>query len=206
MEDDFMEQIVDGRNLGCPKPVIMTKKQLDKMEGGKLTTIVDNEVAKENVTKLIKSMGFEFFVEEKDNDYYIHIDKGTVVKDSLDLEDRKGTKELKDMVIGFSSTTMGGKDKKLGEILMKSFIYTVSETEPFPKTMLFYNEGVRLTCQGSQVLDDLKALEDQGVEIISCGTCLDFLNIKEDLQIGSISNMYTIYEKLRDPKNNLIIG
>lgn len=101
---------------------------------------------------------------------------------------------------------MGKDNAELGKILMKSFIYTVSETSPYPKTLIFYNEGVRLTCEDSQVLDDIKKLEDLGVEIISCGTCLDYLNLKENLKVGSISNMYTIYEKLKDPASNIIIG
>ena len=198
-----MENTIDARKQACPKPVIMTKKQLDNMASGQLTTIVDNEVAKENVSKLVKSLGYEFSVAQKNKDYFILIDKGNIVEDNSDTI---VSKELKDMVIGFSGSTMGSGDEKLGEILMKSFIYTISETKPYPKTLLFYNEGVKLTCEGSEVLDDLKVLEDEGVEIISCGTCLDFLNIEEDLKIGSISNMYTIYEKLRDPKNNMIIG
>ena len=198
-----MNQTIDARNQACPKPVIMTKKQLDTMENGKLTTIVDNEVAKENVSKLVKSLGYDFSIEEKDSDYYIHIDKGIIIDGSPKVVN---SKELKDMAIGFSSNLMGGGDEKLGKILMQSFIYTVSETKPYPKTLLFYNEGVKLACKESEVLDDLKALEKEGVEIISCGTCLDFLNLKEDLKIGSISNMYTIYEKLREPKNNIIIG
>ena len=101
---------------------------------------------------------------------------------------------------------MGNGDEELGKILIKSFIFTVSETSPYPKTLVFYNGGVKLTCEDSPVLEELKKLEDLGVEIISCGTCLDFLNLKESLRVGSISNMYTIYEKLRDSLNNIIIG
>ena len=198
-----MSTTIDARNQACPKPVIMTKKYLDTMETGRLTTIVDNDVAKENVSKLVKSLGYEFTIEKKENDYYIHIEKCNVVCEAIDIID---SKKVKDMVIGFSSSTMGSGDEKLGEILMNSFIYTVSESKPYPKTLLFYNEGVKLACEGSKALDDLKALEEEGVEIISCGTCLDFLNIKDILKVGSISNMYTIYEKLREPKNNLIIG
>ncbi len=92
---------------------------------------------------------------------------------------------------------MGGGSEELGKILMKSFMYTLTEATPFPSTLLFYNSGVYLTCEGSEVLEDLKTLEAEGVEIISCGTCLDFYNIKEKLQVGEISNMYTIYEKLK---------
>lgn len=198
-----MRKTVDAKGESCPKPVIMTKKQLDNVEVNEIITIVDNEVAKENVSKLVRSMGYEFSVETREEDYYIHIDKGNVIRESFE---KKDLDDLKNMVIGFSTDIMGSGDKKLGEILMKSFIYTVSETRPYPKTLVFYNTGVNLTCKGSKVLDDLNKLEEAGVEVISCGTCLDFLNLKDDLEIGSISNMYTIYEKLRDPEENMIIG
>lgn len=195
-----MNKNLDVRGMDCPKPVIMTKKELDLLKEGSLTTIVDNDVARENVSKLAGSMGYSFQVEEKDGDFYININKDGEV-----VEQVKTDNKLKDMTIGISSDKMGRGDDKLGEILMKSFIYTVSETEPYPSTLVFYNSGVRLTIEGSEVLDDLKNLEKNGVEIISCGTCLDFLELKDKLAIGSISNMYTIYEKLKDKGSNLTI-
>ncbi|MGB4351419.1 MAG: sulfurtransferase-like selenium metabolism protein YedF [Tissierellaceae bacterium] len=199
-----MKKEVDGRGLACPKPVILTKKELDSIEEGVVSTIVDNEVAKENVSKLAQSLGYDFQVKQSEDEsyYYIDIYKGQV---ELDGEVDKD-KDLKDMVIAITADTMGKGNEELGKILIKSFVYTVSETPPYPKTMVFYNGGVRLTCQDSPVLDDLIRLEDKGVEIISCGTCLDFLELKDKLKVGSISNMYTIYEKLREPKNNLING
>ena len=193
--------IVDARGESCPRPVIMTKKRLDEIEGGLLTTIVDNEVAKENISKLARSLSYEFTVDTKEDDYYITIKKG----DSLEIV-KEEKSNLRDLTIGISSNTMGSGDEKLGHILMKSFIYTLSETLPYPKTIVLYNEGVRLTCQGSEVLDDLIRLENEGVEIISCGTCLDFLSIKDDLKVGSISNMYTIYEEISNADKNMIIG
>jgi len=192
---------IDARGLQCPQPVILTKKELDTITEGVLTTLVDNEVAKENVSKLVQGLGFEYKVDEREGYYQI-----TIFKGDGQLEVKEEEDNFEDLTVAFTSNTMGKGNDELGKILMKSFIYTVSETEPLPKTMVFYNGGVRLTCQGSEVLDDLKKLEAAGVEIISCGTCLDFLKLKEDLRVGSISNMYTIYEKLKDPKKNIIVG
>ncbi len=189
-----MRKEVDARGEACPKPVIMTKKELDNLHEGIITTIVDNEVAKDNVSKLANSLGYDYDVDKKsDTEYYIHITKGEV-KDEANvcIPDT-----FKDLTIAFASNTMGGGSEELGKILMKSFMYTLTEATPFPSTLLFYNSGVYLTCEGSEVLEDLKTLEAEGVEIISCGTCLDFYNIKEKLQVGEISNMYTIYEKLK---------
>ena len=198
-----MKKEIDARGLACPKPVILTKKELDSRKEGIIITIVDNEIAKENISKLANSMGYKFEVNQsEDKEYYISIYKG---QGNIDEVNYKKT-DLKDMTIAISSELMGSGDDKLGRILMKSFIYTVSETAPYPSTIVFYNGGVKLTCEDSPVLDDLISLEEEGVELISCGTCLDYLGLKEKLKVGSISNMYTIYEKLRDPANNMIIG
>ena len=195
-----MEKIVDARGKSCPMPVIMTKKEIDNLSSGIIRTIVDNEVAKENVSKLVKNLGYEYSVDEKSNKEFhiiIKLDENAVIEEKND--------EFKDLVLGFSKDIMGSGDRKLGEILIKSYIYTVRETLPLPKALLFFNTGVNLTCEGSQVLEDLKYLESKGVEIVSCGTCLDFLNRKEDLGVGSISNMYTIYETLREAASNIVL-
>ena len=193
---------VDARGQACPKPVIMTKKELDNIEGGTITTIVDNEVAKENVSKLASSLGYEYKVDKgSDNEYYIHINKGEIQEVNVCIPDT-----FKDMTIVFASDTMGKGSEELGKILIKSFIYTIAETTPYPSTLVFYNGGVHLTCEGSEVLEDLKKLEQEGVEILSCGTCLDFFKIKDKLQVGEITNMYTIYEKLRNSTNTVTIG
>lgn len=198
-----MKKEIDARGEACPKPVIMTKKALDKIDEGVVVTIVDNEVAKENVSKLARSSGYEYNVEKKsDSEYYIQITKGEVDEEAnVCIPDT-----FKDMTIAFSSSTMGEGSEELGKILMKSFIYTLTESVPYPSTLVFYNGGVHLTCEGSEVLDDLEKLEKEGVEIISCGTCLDYFNIADKLQLGEISNMYTILEKLKNPTNTITIG
>ncbi len=194
---------VDARGQACPKPVIMTKRELDNIEEGIVVTIVDNEVAKNNVSKLAKSLGYEYKVEDKgENEYVITIVKGEgEVKEENTPTVQRGNK-----VVVFSSRTLVKGSEELGEILIKSFIYTLTESTPYPSTMIFYNGGVYLTCEGSPVLEDLKKLEKEGVEIISCGTCLDYYNLKDKLQVGEISNMYTIYDKMRDAANIINIG
>lgn len=198
-----MENKIDARGLMCPKPVIMTKKKLEEIGTGSVTTIVDNEASKENLSKLAESMGLEFKVNEiSKEEFHVTVNK----EGDIEVKDIKTSKDLKEEVIIFPKDKMGEGDDKLGKILVRSFIYTVSETPPYPSKMIFYNEGVRLTCQGSEVLNELRFLENEGVEIISCGTCLDFLEIGDKLEVGSVSNMYTIYEKIREEKSNINIG
>ncbi|MBZ2175396.1 sulfurtransferase-like selenium metabolism protein YedF [Schnuerera sp. xch1] len=201
-----MKKEINATGQACPKPVIMTKKELDNINEGMITTIVDNEAAKDNVSKLAKSLGYEYEVDAKsDNEYHITITKGD--KEEIEKKSDKVTKgNSKDVTIVFASDTMGKGSEQLGKILIKSFIYTLTEATPYPSTLIFYNGGVHLTCEGSEVLEDLKELEAKGVEIISCGTCLDYYEIQDKLQVGEISNMYTIYERLKNASNTVNIG
>lgn len=166
---------IDARKLACPKPVILTKKELDAMETGVVCTLVDNKVATENLSRLAESMGLKATVEEVGEDYKVTINKDHAVEVKADDET---------FVIGVGTNVMGHGDEKLGAILIKSFLYTVSQTAPLPKTIVFFNGGVKLTCEGSEVLEDIKNMADNGVKIISCGTCLDFYGLKEKLQVG----------------------
>lgn len=196
---------VDARGELCPKPVIMTKKELDKLGEGTITTIVDNEVAKDNISKLASGMGLKFTVDKtKEDEYYIHINKWNTDKITEEVLTSK-VKHFKDLTIAINSDKMGEGSEELGRILLKGFIYTVKETGPLPSTIIFYNSGVKLTCEGSESLDDLKAMEVAGVEILSCGLCLDYYEIQEKLLVGEITNMYNIYEKMKNANNIITI-
>ena len=198
---------IDAKGLACPRPVILTKKELDVMGTGEVKTLVDNQVAVENLSRLATSLKLSYETEVLgENSFAVTIKKGeaedadATVIPKIDAPSGKGT------VIAIQSDQMGKGEEALGKLLMKSFIYTVKETTPHPEAILFYNSGVRLTVSESPVLDDLKALENLGVEIVSCGTCLDFYELKEKLAVGIISNMYTIYEKISAANNTITIG
>ncbi|QCX33608.1 sulfurtransferase-like selenium metabolism protein YedF [Caloramator sp. E03] len=188
---------IDCRGLACPKPVIMTKKELESMESGELEVIVDNEAAKENVSKLAKNMGLNFEVFNEDKLFHI------VIKKDFTSCDCKIETESEKIVILVSSDRFGSGDDKLGAALMKSYLYALTESEIKPKTMIFVNGGARLTIEGSDVLESIKTLESSGVEILVCGTCLDFYGIKDKLAVGNITNMYTIVEKMNSASNTI---
>lgn len=194
---------VDARGQACPKPVIMAKKELDNMAEGVVKCIVDNEVAKENLIKLAKSQGYEYEVKKTvDNDFYITINKGKV------KEEETGVcvpNTFKDMTIVFGSDKMGKGPDDLGKLLMKGFVYTLTESIPYPATLVFLNSGVKLTTGDSETLDDLKNLENQGVKILSCGACLDYFGLTDSLKVGEISNMYTILEEIKNANNTLML-
>lgn len=189
---------IDAKGLLCPKPVILTKKALDEEANEAVETTVDNEIAVENLKKLAESLKFDYKTETiSDKEFKVTIMKNDNASTVEEAQEGPYT-------LAVASNFMGGGDDELGKILMKSFLYTVSETKPYPTTIVFYNGGVKLTTEGSESLDEIKKMEAEGVEIISCGTCLDFYELKEKLEVGSISNMYTIYEKLAVEKNVIV--
>jgi len=196
-----MEIRVDARGMQCPRPVIETKKALEKINEGEIITIVDNEIAKENVSKLAKSLNYDVDIQEIDGEYHLSIHKGFVEKDYY--PQRRNS--FKDMSILIGKDTMGEGSDELGRILMKGYIYTLTEIKPYPKSILFINSGVKLTTQDSEVLDHIRKLEGEGVEILSCGTCLDYFNLKDKLAVGGVTNMYTIVEKMNEAKNTIRI-
>lgn len=184
-------QIIDARGMACPIPVVSTKKILESIRVGSVTTIVDNDAAKENVVALARSMGCEVDVQEKQNEFYIQITKRET---SLHNEEHEPVATV--MLV--SSAELGRGSKELGNVLMKSFMFTLYESEIPPRTMLFINSGVYLTCENSPVLEHLMNLQKRGVEILSCGTCLDYFKIKEKLCVGQVTNMFTILEKMNN--------
>ena len=180
-----MKKIIDARGLACPQPVVLTKKGLE--DSDQLTTIVDNSAAVENVTKLAKSKGCTVQVEEKEGDY-LHISKSCCDVLASNEEQEKA-------VVLITSNLFGQGEEELGKTLMKSFLYALTQVENI-KQMIFMNSGVFLTTEGSEVLESLKTMEESGVEILSCGTCLDYYGLKDKLAVGEVTNMYTAVEAI----------
>lgn len=190
---------IDGRGLACPQPVILTKKALEEINEGEIITIVDNEIAVENVKRLVGSLGLIYDIDEKEGFYYIKIIKKT-------NSENKSSERKDDIAIIIGSDKLGQGDDALGEVLMKSYIYSLTEVNPLPKTIVFLNAGVRLTVKDSPVLESLKKLNKSNVEIISCGTCLDYFDLKEKLDVGIIGNMYSIVEIMHISGKTITIG
>lgn len=184
---------LDLRGLNCPEPVIRTKKELDKDEVTEVTSVVDNAVAKENLKKLAESLNCTADIKEAGSDFEV-----TIKKTGKEKAQNCGINFSNGESIVLFKQNYFGSDKELGKILIKSFIYSLLESGNLPTKMLFVNEGVKLTVEEGEILDDLKQLEAKGVQIQSCGLCLDFFKLKEDLKVGTITNMYDIYSNLKD--------
>ncbi len=184
----------------CPLPVIETKKRLGALGvGEELQVIVDNETAVDNLAKFATQKGHVLAKgEQNPGDYHVTITKGTsgvAPEAAPEASPASGAPGAARRIVVVSSDTMGEGDERLGRTLLSGFLYALSEQDTLPETILFYNAGVRMTTEGSPCLDDLRALEAEGVEVMSCGACLNHYGLTEQLQVGSITNMYVIVEK-----------
>jgi len=190
--------IIDARGKSCPTPVVMTKKYLDSIVEGTFTVLIDSEVSKINVTKFLESQGVFFEVEQSGIEYKINVVKGYNCELSqAEKGEVKGS--VKNIVVFISSETIGYENIDLGKILMKGFLKNLKEQTPLPKTIIFVNTGVFITAKNYDIIDDLKELESLGVEILNCGTCLNFFNIDtKDLFVGSVTDAYTVAKRLFD--------
>ncbi len=188
---------VNAMGDNCPIPVIKTKKAMQALTGPEtIEVLVDNEIAVQNVTKMASSSGGTVTSEKLgEKEYKITIAMAGVPATAE--EDAACIPDMRDnTVVVVSSDRMGIGNDELGKVLIKGFIFAVTQLDTLPKTMLFYNGGATITCEESDSLEDLKSLEAQGVEILTCGTCLDYYGLKEKLAVGSVTNMYSIVEKM----------
>ena len=199
---------VNAMGDACPIPVVKTKKAIDAL-GGKaeeIETLVDNETAVQNLTKLAGSNNFPVQSEKLGEGQYrvlIHVPEGTAAGAADEeapacIPDARGGS-----VVVSSSSTMGNGSDELGAFLMKAFIYALSQQDTLPKAILFYNGGAKLSVEGSPVLEDVKNLAAAGVKVFTCGTCLNFYGLGDKLAVGEVSNMYDIVDKCS--KADLII-
>ena len=183
-----MDKIIKIDAIGdkCPLPVIKTKNALKEIESGVLEVLVDNEISMENVEKMCLEKKLSYSIVKDNNIYKISIVKTDDNKKENSEENTLGT------VIVIDSDEMGKGDPKLGKALMKAFIYTLTELETLPETIILYNKGVFLVAEGSDSIEDLEKLSSLGVNIFSCGACVNFYELVEKVKIGSVTNMYNI--------------
>lgn len=180
-----MSMIVDARGLACPQPVVLTKKALEKADD--LTVIVDNATAEQNVSRLAEGHGLEVSVDKKGDGIYLRL-----TRPADEPLGGKAPLLFEPTVLLVASNTLGRGDDELGSVLMRTFIHTLGESDIKPHKIIFMNSGVKLVARGSEVIDDLRAMEKGSVEMLACGTCLGHFGLKDAVQVGRISNMYEI--------------
>ena len=194
-----MKHMVDARGLACPLPVVNTKNEMKNMKQGEsVEVLVDNEIAVQNLTKFARVRNHSVNAEKiTDNHYRVVITMGEAKEeDTEEAEEISTPAQMRKDVVVLSSNMMGNGKEELGKALMKAFIFALTKQDTYPETILLYNSGAYLSCEGSDSLEDLKFLEAQGVKIATCGTCLNFYGLTESLAVGSVTNMYDIVETM----------
>lgn len=187
-------KILDCRNMACPAPVISVKKALE--EYNELQVLLDNGAPRENVGRFARNRGFQVSEEQDETgSWSLIITSGN----NAQKPDVSGSMNG-DRVLLVTSNCLGDGPEELGRLLMKNFIHSLLETGDQPARMIFLNSGVFLTTEGSDVLEALEKLQGMGVEILSCGLCLDFYGRKDKLRAGGTTNMLAIAENLLGAK------
>lgn len=193
---------IDCMGQACPIPVIKTLKALVELAGpGEVETLVDNKPAVENLKRMATSKGCTATEEQLGEKQW----KVTVTTEAA-VESENAEAEAaqhcdvpagpRKVVVQLASATMGIGSDELGAKLIKGFIFSLTQLPELPDTILLYNGGAALSCEGSASLEDLKNLEAAGVKVLTCGTCLDHYGLTDKLAVGEITNMYVIAETL----------
>jgi selenium metabolism protein YedF len=177
-------EYLDLRGMSCPVPVIETKKLLESKDIKEIEVLLDNPASSENVKRFLESKGFTTVTTQESDIYHI--------KSVLDEKKSAAAGVAKKLLVYIDGETMGRGNDELGKVLVRAFLNTLKELETKPWRFIFINTGVKLASQESEYIGILKEIEAAGVEILSCGTCLDFFNLKEKIGVGRISNMFEI--------------
>lgn len=189
--------LVDAKGRPCPIPVVLAKKEID---GGaaEFTVEVDNATAVENLQRLADSRDYRTTVQSADGIFSIDFTRAPreqAVQPGADARDAAPANRSWAVFVG--RETVGEGDPELGGSLMKMFFYTLAQSDDLPEAVLFMNGGVKLPTLDDQVAGHLRELAGRGVEILVCGTCLNFYGIADKLQAGTVSNMYDIVERMK---------
>ena len=199
-----MNKTIDCKGMNCPLPVVNAKKAAEELNASDvLTVLVDNEIAVQNLLRFASGKGFDASSQKKGEKEFA-VTMAIAAGQSAPVEAEAEEEEIvcaldsrkKGMLVVLSANVMGGGDEKLGKSLMKAFVFALTKQDQLPDTILCYNTGAYLTCEGADTLEDLKLLESEGVTILTCGTCLDFYGLKEKLAVGGVTNMYDIVERM----------
>lgn len=196
-------QEINALGKACPMPVILTKRAMKEFPNEDLKILVDNKIATQNLTKMADQLGFKTNVEQSGvSSYVVQLTKEStdiesfsqVIEQESVLLEKETSSQKQPYIVSIHSETIGNGSEELGLTLMKSFFFSLSEQEQLPEKILFYNGGAKLTAKGSPILQDLQAMASDGVEILTCGICVEFFALEDKLMVGEATNMYRIVE------------
>lgn len=180
---------IDCRGLTCPTPVIMVKRTIESSNGESFKAILDIGAPRENVLRFCKSKGCEVSETALNGFAFLLISPSKAACPPVQTEAVSPS-------ILISSNKLGEGSEELGRLLLKNFIITLTEMASPPEKIFLINSGVLLAAEGSDSIEPLMMLERAGIEILSCGVCLDYYKVKDKLAVGGVTTMYTITEAL----------
>ena len=187
-------KIIDARGLPCPQPVILTRNAM--READEVTTLVTSSDQVANVRRLAEKAGWQATVSEGEDGFSIHLRRDRGAAAPAPEPAAMAVAPGGPTVVAVPSDQMGRGEAELGGVLVRAFFHTLTEMDDLPRSIIFYNTGVKLAVQGSPIEDDLFALAARGVEILVCGTCLGYYDLRDRVAAGVVSNMYAIAETL----------
>lgn len=182
---------IDARGLACPAPVLQTKDAIEGENLNSIEVLIDNEASRQNVSRFLKSQGFEVSVKEREEGFHVTGRREAGVE-PVGLTAEKPDAEIKKIMVMVANNCMGHGDDELGSKLMVSFLKTIKEMGDELWRLVFVNNGVKLTIDSSEVLSVLKGYEKDGLHILVCGTCLTYFNLLDKKQVGETTNMLDI--------------
>jgi len=202
-----VEKVVDARGQACPQRVILARRAMKEPGSDTIVVLVDNDTARQNVTRMAEREGYLVTAEPSGEDVRLTLTPSPAGSQALDAREKAASAPIPPtgeaarpaglLVLLIASEGVGqGDSAELGGILMRSFLHTLVEAQPLPDVALFLNSGVRLVADGSPAVEDLRALEQRGMRIAACGTCLEYYGLKDRLVVGEVTNMYSVSETL----------
>jgi len=183
---------LDLRQHQCPYPVVRTRKELLENPDAPLTVLVGDDVARDNISRLAESMGYRIDISKVEGGFSLGLIQGEQNKAGEELQQISGK-----TVAFITADTMGQGDDELGRLLLKNYLFTLTEMETVPDKILFVNSAVKLACTGSDALETLEKIACMGVDIASCGLCLEFFDLKDKLIVGRTTNMLEVADSLQ---------
>ncbi len=196
---------VDARGLPCPQPVVLVRKAILEPGTESVRVLIDNPISVENVRRMAQSQGWDAAIESRGEETHMLLTPAGAAQaaapegaatDEAPLPAGPPAAPPPRVAVLISSDLFGTGEEELGRILMRAFVKTIKDLDPLPEKIIFVNSGVRLSTEGSDLIDDLVFLANTGVDVVSCGTCLDYYKLVDALKVGRVTNMYEIASSL----------
>ncbi|MEA5069706.1 MAG: sulfurtransferase-like selenium metabolism protein YedF, partial [Christensenellaceae bacterium] len=178
-----------------PMPVVNARRALADPDVDAVCVLVDNKIAGQNLEKMASQLGYACSFERRDGHYRVIVarDRDAAFAPIAETSNQpKPARASAGATVLIARDALGGGSEELGRLLMKGFIFSLTELDPPPREVIFINGGAHLTSEGANTLPDLMALVEKGARIYTCGTCLNYYGLMDHLAVGEVADMMRI--------------